>query len=236
MPVGDHTSYLDKCIIRTKLSGPMDGSLLQNKEFCYGDTEISLFVKAPTGNEVYQFGRINDVTSGDINSVWSSLFTKNYIQSLQTSKTILLTAAGIAPTVTSGCTEPYVSENNSIPKVFADFDQGEYGFWNISIPGDYTGNISKISVLYSGPPQACQWSVSARVLSDNADLDTGGAWSTIYNLSDTPVASNRMELVELESDIDLFGSASNANNFACIRINLSTGTGTYKLLQVKLEY
>ena len=167
MPIGgDHTSFLQRWLIRRKTSSSVVGSDLIAGEVCYGDSEKSIFIKSPDNNYLYQFGRINDITSGDLNSNWSSLYTKNYIDNLIDSlvipeqpvilKTILLTAGGIAPAYTNGCTEAYISDNTGTPVLISDFTSGQTGFWNISIPGDYSGNISKISILYTGSSSACE--------------------------------------------------------------------------------
>lgn len=247
MPTGgDHTSFLERWLIRRKVSSTMLGSDLIAGEFCYGNSEKSLFIKSPDNNYLYQFGRINDVTSGDLNSNWSSLYTKNYIDDAIDSlvipeqqvilKTILLTSGGIAPTYLNGCGESYISDNTGTPLLLADFATGESGFWNISIPGDYTGNISKISILYTGSSSACEWVIDAKVLQDSNDITTGGSWSSEFSLSDTPDSENKLQKIELSSTINLFGSSSNVGNFASIRIRLNSGTGVYNLLQVKLEY
>lgn len=247
MPTGgNHTSFLERWLIKRKTSSTVTGSDLIAGEICYGDSEKSIFIKSPDNNYLYQFGRINDITSGELNSNWSSLYTKNYVDNLVDSivipeqqvilKTILLTAGGIAPTYSGGCGESYISDNTGTPVLLSDFTSGQSGFWNISIPGDYSGNISKISILYTGSSSACQWVIDAKVLSDAQNIITGGTWSTTYSLSDTPDSANKLQKVELSSTINLFGSSSNVGNFASIRIKLNSGTGTYNLLQVKLEY
>lgn len=291
----DSTTNIQEFFIKTKLSGAMSTSLLKNREFVFGDTEKSLFVKAASGSTLYQFGRISDTTSvssndvwsnyftknyidnivqvsildditGHLDSVWSSTFTKNYIDSfdhisivddisghldsvwsssftidyidsIMPVRSILLTAGGLFPDSSSGCSSPYITNTPDIPKVMVDFSgSGEKGFWNIAIPGDYSGNVDKITILYSGPASACTWTVRAKVLSDNDTIDTGGTWSTGYTLSDTPANADRLEKVETSGTINLFGSVSNKGNFTVIEIELTSGTGTFKLLQVKLEY
>lgn len=261
----DSTTNIQEFCIKTKLTGPMSGSLLQNREFVFGDTEKSLFVKAPSGTDVYQFGRINDSltvssntvwssfytkdyidnlniiaivddVTGHLDSVWSSSFTIDYIDSILPVRSILLTAGGLFPDTSSGCSDPYVDTTPTVPKVVVDFTVNEKGFWNIALPGDYAGNISKITILYSGPASACTWSIRAKVLSDNDDIDTGGTWSTEYTLLDTPANANRLEKIESSGTIDIFGSSANKGNFTVIEVKLNSGTGTFKLLQVKLEY
>jgi hypothetical protein len=232
----DSTTSIQEFLIKTKLTGAMSGSLLQNREFVFGDTEKSLFVKAAVGTDIYQFGRISDSLVTSSNVVWSSDYTKNYIDSLITAKSILLTAGGIFPDSAAGCTEPYSDTTSSVPKVLADFTVNQKGFWNIALPGDYSGNISKITVLFTGPASACTWGIKAKVLADNIDIDSGGTWSTEYTLTTTPANANRLEKVESSGTIDLFGSSSNQGNFAAIEVKLNSGSGTFKLLQVKLEY
>lgn len=233
----DHTSQIDRFLVRRKVSGPMDSSSLLNGEFAFGNIENCLYVKDATSDTIYQFGKINDSLTVDVNSTWSNLYTKNYIDAaISKPKTILLTAGGINPTPTSGCTEPYVDTDNTIPKVFVDFTSNTYGFWNISIPTDYTGSLSKVSLTYSGPASACTWEVQARVLTDNVAIASGGSWSTAQSISDTPANADRLEIADSTGNITILGSATNANKFACIRLKLASGTGTFKLLQLKLEY
>lgn len=231
------TTYIDNFLIRRKISGAVDTTDLLSSELILGNTEKSLFVKAPTGSELYQFGRIYDSTNVSVNNTWSSEYIVNYINAnVIHAKTILLTAGAMAPTPTNGCESPYVDTDPNIPKIGANFTVGKYGFWNLSIPGDYTGSLNKITVIYSGPPNACQWSVSARVIQDEDNLTSGGTWSTVYNLADTPSSSSTFEITTLEIPINLFGASTNVNNFASVRIGLTSGTGTYRLYQVKIEY
>lgn len=233
----DHTSQIDRFLVRRKVSGPMDSSSLLNGEFAFGNTEKCLYVKDATSSTVYQFGKIIDSLTVNANSVWSSTYTKDYIDSaVSKPKTILLTAGGLNPTQTSGCSVPYVASDDTIPKVFVDFTSGTYGFWNISIPTDYTGSLSKISIIYSGPAVECSWVVQARILTDNDAINSGGSWSSAQTITDTPANADRLEIADNTGNITMLGSAANANKFVCIRLNLSAGTGTYKLLQLKLEY
>lgn len=245
-PVGDHTSLLQRLIIRRKTSGAMELTDLLASEFCLGNTEQALFVRSPDGLSLYQFGRIKDTTSTDFDTVWSGLFTKNYIDNSidnivfpepeVPTKTILFTAGGIVPLTTGGCSEPAVMDNTGTPIISADFTSGQSGFWNISIPGDYTGNISKISILYTGSDSTCEWEVKAKVLADSNDVVTDGSWSNTYTLVDDPPTANKLQKIELSDTMPIFGSSSNAGNFASILITLALGTGTYNLLQVKFEY
>lgn len=235
----DHTSQIDNFLIKRKTSGPMDGSLLLNGEFVFGQTEKSIFIKDSSSDDLYQFGRINDTLSVDTDFNWSSEYTKNYIDNATSkTKTILLTAGGINPLNTNGCSLPYVDTDDTVPKVFADFSSGDYGFWNISIPTDYSGSISKVSLIYtSDTTGACSWVVNARILSDGDNIVSGGSWSSDYTLNDTVTTANRLEIIDGTGNITgILGSASNANKFASIRVNLATGTGTFKLLQMKFEY
>jgi hypothetical protein len=237
--MADTTSNIDHLLIRRKTTGPVVFTDLLNGEFVFGNTEKSLFVKAPTGDDLYQYGRIEDTSAGSSESTWSSTQIINYItDNVAHNKTILLTGGGIAPTPTNGCEEPFVDVGDDVPKIGANFDLNEYGFWNLSIPGDYKGSISKVTIIYSGPPDPMQWSIDARVLIDEDELTTGGSWSTRYNIADTPFSSSSLEIATLETPMDLFGASSNVNNFVTVRLLLSSVTGgaAYRVYQVKLEY
>ena len=132
----------------------------------------------------------------------------------------------------------FVDVGDDVPKIGATFGLNDYGFWNLSIPGDYKGSISKATIIYSGPPDPMQWSIDARVLQDEDNLTSGGAWSTIYNIQDTPFSSSSLEIATLETPMDLFGSIANVNNFVTVRLKLSfvTNAASYRVYQVKLEY
>lgn len=130
-------------------------------------------------------------------------------------RTIILTAAGAAPTTTSPCADPTIVEagTNDVDYWAVDFnkDADEFAFWGpFMLPANYDGGTFNAIINWTTTATSTDgvaWAIQLRIANDGDDIDA--AWGAAVVITDDAQGGANKDLFTDESgDITPAGSAS----------------------------
>lgn len=192
--------------------------------------------------------QIDDSTSSN-ETTWSSSNIEYYVESVLPTipiqyRQISLNASSITPSPfnNAGCDFPTIVQSSNETYIWnaVEFNTNEVGFWNLSVPHDYTGNISDIIIIYeSDESEEVTWRFDVFIGLPNSDPLTGA--ENIYDATFTNTSeagsSRKLNINTINQDIPFFGS-NNVNSMCSIKLTLTAGATTkpVKLYQIKLIY
>lgn len=160
-------------------------------------------------------------------------------------RTLVLTAAGGAPTTTSGCADTAKVEagTNDVDYWTLDFDTTtqEYAFWNLVTPDNYDAGTLTARFVWTAASGSggVRWGIAILSRSDDDAIDT--AYGTAQEVSDTLLAAGDVHISAATSAITPGGTAAAGDQFFIRVYRLpshadDTLAVDARLLQVKLEY
>jgi hypothetical protein len=132
-----------------------------------------------------------------------------------------LTATGLQPTASGGCSAPALDANN---RWGAAFTTGQTGVWNFLLPTDYPG-LSKVTIVTSGNGSQ-EWELYTAVVANAGAANTAlSAFATTITVS--PTTGNLAIGSDATNFADLLGSAgANAGKYVTLQVKCKTGSGT----------
>jgi hypothetical protein len=163
-------------------------------------------------------------------------------------RTIVLTAAGGAPSTTTPCSDPTKVEaaTNDVDYWVLDFDASsdEYAFWGpIPMPENYDGGTITAKFYWTTTAtdtDGVAWAIQLLSLDDNDAIDT--AWgAAVVTTDDAQGAAGEMLITAASGAITPGGTAS-APEMLCVRVYRDVSDANddmaedARLIAVKLEY
>lgn len=160
-------------------------------------------------------------------------------------RTIILSAAGGAPTTTIGCGGPTKVEagTNDIDYYVLEFDTTteERAFWNLQMPDNYDGSTITARFIWTNAAglstETVRWGIKARAYADDAAIDQ--AYGTEITVDDTWLAQGDVHISAASSAITIGGSPA-GGQYVVVNVGRKTAsdnlTGDARLLAVQLEY
>ena len=164
-------------------------------------------------------------------------------------RTILLTAAGGAPTTTGGCgaVEKVELPTNDVDIWVLPFDADadESAFWLLPLPDNYDGG-TLIAQFYwtsagGSASQVVRWGIKGRAYQDGASIDA--AYGTEVFVTDARLTLTNMLMISVESAaITLSGTAPAGGDLVQIKVTRDADHGDdtlaadARLIAVRLEY
>lgn len=158
---------------------------------------------------------------------------------------IMLTAAGGAPTTTIGCGGPTKNEaaTNDIDYYTLDFDATteERAFWGLVMPDNYDGGTVTATFYWTTASglstETVDWGIKALALSNDDAIDT--AYGSEITTTDTFIAQGDLH-VSAESSAITIGNSPAAGDYVVFNVGRKTATddltGDAALMAVKIKY
>lgn len=167
--------------------------------------------------------------------------------SVSVKRTLVLTAAGGAPTTTSGCASPAKVEagTNDVDYYTLDFDATaqEYAFWNVVMPDSYDGSTVTAQFVWTAAGgsagNTAQWGIAARAFGDDDAIDQ--AYGTAQEVSDDWIANGDIHISAATSAVTIAGTPA-GGKLVVFRVYRDPAdanddlAGDARLLAVKIEY
>ena len=167
------------------------------------------------------------------------------VNSANAKRTLILTAAGGAPTTTAGCSAvtQVESATNDVNYFVLDFDTAtsENAFWTVQMPDNYDGSTLTARFIWTNAAglttQTVRWGIKARAYTDSDAIDQ--AWGTEVTVDDTWLAQLDVHISAATSAITPSGSPAGGQlmAFNVARKTASDNlTGDARLIAVHIEY
>lgn len=159
-------------------------------------------------------------------------------------KSIMLTAAGGAPLITAGCSEPTKVEaaTNDINYWVLDFDATteEHAFWNFPMPDNWDAGVVNATFYWTNAAglttETVDWGIAAGSWADNDAIDA--ALGTEVITTDTWLAQGDMHISAASTDITVANATAGEWTTFVVARKVATDnlTGDARLIAVKIEY
>lgn len=167
------------------------------------------------------------------------------VNSANAKRTLILTAAGGAPTTTAGCSAvtQVESATNDVNYFVLDFDTttSENAFWTVQMPDNYDGSTLTARFIWTNADglttETVRWGIKARAYTDDDAIDQ--AWGTEVTVDDTWLAQNDVHISAASGAITPSGSPAGGQlmAFNVARKTASDNlTGDARLIAVHIEY
>lgn len=189
---------------------------------------------------------IGTAASGDANEIVNLATAGNIVVAgANPLRTIILSAAGGAPTTTIGCGGPTKVEagTNDIDYFALEFDTTteERAFWNVVMPDNYDGGTVTAQFYWTNAAglatETVVWGIKARAYADDAAIDQ--AYGTEVTTTDTFLAQGDVHESAVSSAVTIGGSPA-AGQYTIFNVGRKTGsdnlTGDARLLAVHIKY
>jgi len=160
-------------------------------------------------------------------------------------RTMILSAAGGAPTTTAGCGGPNKVEagTNDIDYHVLEFDTTteERAFWNVVMPDNYDGGTVTARFVWTNAggasSETVRWGIKARAYADDAAIDQ--AYGSEITVDDTFLAQGDVHVSAATSAITIGGSPA-GGQYVIFNVGRKTAgdnlAGDARLLAVHIEY
>lgn len=162
-----------------------------------------------------------------------------------TTRTIILSGAGGAPTTTIPCGGPTKVEagTNDIDYFALEFDTTteERAFWNVQMPDNYDGSTITARFIWTNASglatETVVWGIKARSFADDEAIDQ--AYGTEITTTDTFLAQGDVHISSASSAVTIGGTPA-GGEFVVFNVGRKTAsdnlTGDARLLAVQIEY
>lgn len=171
--------------------------------------------------------------------------TIDFVVNQTPTRSIILSAAGGAPTTTAGCADSAKVEagTNDVDYWVLDFDSAtqEYAFWNLVMPDNYDAGTLTARFVWTAASGSggVRWGIAILARSDDDAIDT--AYGTAQEVSDTLLAAVDVHISAATAAITPGGTAAAGDMFFLRVYRLpshadDTLAVDARLLQVKIEY
>lgn len=170
--------------------------------------------------------------------------TKNYVDGLITTQTVVLTGGGGWPSTTSGCAGPikkeYTTNDIDLYSLNFDKDADEYAQWTFVFPDNWDGGTITAQFYWGttagSATETVQWAIQGRCFGDDDAIDQ--SWGTQQSVSDTWIANGDVHITASTPAITL--ASAGAGKLVQIRVYRDVSednlNGDAELLGVKIEY
>lgn len=196
---------------------------------------------APTSND--------GATLGTTGEGWSDIYLASggniLANNANSRRTMVLSAAGGAPTTTAGCgaLEKVEYGTNDIDTWDLPFDDTteEHAFWNVAMPSNWDGGTIT-AVFYwtnagGGAAETVVWGLKGRAYADSDALDQ--AYGSEVTVSDTWLAQNDVHISSATGAVTIGGSPA-GGQYVILCVSRKTGSDTMvgdaRLLSVKISF
>ena len=194
----------------------------------------------------YSFDRKTDnvdiVYAADVNELQSAV--EELGDAVDTMSNInssfMLSAAGIIPATTSGCSDPVQVETttNKVNFKYVNFDKDsiEIGWWNHPLPSDYGGGTITYKVYWAfvgATAYKVAWDLSAVAIGNNDAYDA--AVGTEIQVNDEGSASSKIYTTDESSALTIAGSPA-AGDMVFWRLRRVANDGTNDTLDVDARF